>query len=74
MPIYLNERDLEPNISIKEKYIGKSLDEVIMNIEKQMIMKAIEESRGNITKAASILKITRQRLHYKLSKYDIEFI
>ena len=42
-------------------------------VEKQMITKALEKTGGNISKASSILKITRQRLHYKLSKYNIEF-
>ena len=49
-----------------------SLDDVIEKIEKEMIMKALEKSGGNISKAASLLKITRQRLHYKLSKYNLE--
>ncbi|SHD75691.1 helix-turn-helix domain-containing protein [Schnuerera ultunensis] len=49
---------MEPNISIKEKYIGKSLDDVIEKIEKEMIMKALEKSGGNISRAASLLKIT----------------
>ncbi|WP_313757593.1 sigma 54-interacting transcriptional regulator [Tissierella sp.] len=78
LPVYLNDKINGDNIKENEySYnIGcsKSLDEVLEGIEKQMIFKALEETNGNITQAASLLKITRQRLHYKLDKYRIELI
>lgn len=76
LPVYLNEKKLEATTSIENFYDmaqSKSLDDVLEGLEKQMIKKALGESGGNVTKAASILKITRQRLHYKLDKYRIGF-
>lgn len=49
----------------------RSLDDVMENLEEKMVIQALERSKGNITKAAEILNITRQRLYYKLDKYDI---
>ncbi len=77
LPVYLSEKkNVELSNLSKYNYCieqSKSLDEALEDMEKQMIMKALEETAGNITKAASILKITRQRLHYKLDKYRIDF-
>ena len=41
------------------------------NLEEKRVIQALERSKGNITKAAEMLNITRQRLYYKLDKYDI---
>ena len=48
-----------------------SLDDIMENLEEKMIIQALEKSRGNITKAAEMLNITRQRLYYKLDKYNL---
>lgn len=75
LPVYLSESDPEPQITIEDFYKmgqSKSLDDVLEDLEKQMINKALRETKGNITKAAAILKMTRQRLHYKLDKYGIK--
>lgn len=78
LPVYLSDKLNEEN-NIKTQNEGDSnlssnpsLDEMIEIVEKQMIVDALEKTAGNISKAASILKVTRQRLHYKLSKYNIE--
>ncbi|CCQ92932.1 Arginine utilization regulatory protein RocR [[Clostridium] ultunense Esp] len=75
LPVYLSEKVIEKESNQDENYYiepSMSLDDVIEKIEKEMIMKALEKSGGNISRAASLLKITRQRLHYKLSKYNLE--
>jgi arginine utilization regulatory protein len=41
-------------------------------MEKKMITDALEKSKGNISKAAEALRITRQRLYYKMDKYNIK--
>lgn len=78
LPVYLSDKiskgrsirtQNEDNYDISHH---ESLDEMIETMEKQMIIKTLKKTGGNISKAASILKVTRQRLHYKLSKYDIE--
>ena len=82
LPVYLSDKINKEKIekdSIKFKKVSdlscqSSLDEMLEEVEKQMIIKALKKTGGNISKAASILKVTRQRLHYRLSKYNIEYI
>lgn len=78
LPIYLSEKiDLVDDESPEEHFYFsllegiESLDSVVDNIEKKMIIDALGKSKGNISKAAEALKITRQRLYYKLDKYNI---
>jgi DNA-binding NtrC family response regulator len=47
---------------------GTSLYEV----EKELIRQALAQSRGNKTTAASLIRITRDTLRYKVKKYRIE--
>lgn len=53
----------------------KSFKDIIKSktaeIEKQMIIKVLEECNGNITKAASQLGLSRKGLHLKLIKYNL---
>ncbi|MDR7856990.1 sigma 54-interacting transcriptional regulator [Tissierella sp.] len=79
LPVYLSDKISKEN-KIKNQNednydldCHSSLDDMLEMVEKQMITKALEKTGGNISKASSILQITRQRLHYKLSKYNIEF-
>lgn len=80
LPIYLAEKiDLDDDYESPEEHFyfsllegRKSLDSVVNSIEKKMIIDALEKSKGNISKATETLKITRQRLYYKMSKYNIE--
>ncbi len=41
------------------------------NVEKQMIVKCLEESGGNVTKAAKQLGLSRKGLQLKMIKYDL---
>jgi len=50
----------------------ESLDQYLMNIEKQAIIEALESCRWNRTKAAKKLGISFRALRYKLQKLDIE--
>ncbi len=47
---------------------GKSL----MDIEREIILKALEDADGNKTNAARILKITRRKLYSRLEKHGID--
>jgi DNA-binding NtrC family response regulator len=51
--------DIPPN--------GLSLDD----LEKQLVAKALERSKNNITKAAKLLGLTRGTFRYRLQKYGI---
>ena len=59
----------------KEKYIPVEAVEVmdlnvhLEGIEKAMIYKALERADQNVSLAASMLKISRQNLQYKIKKY-----
>ena len=55
-----------PSISIPSE--GICLEEV----ERSLIMKAISMARGNQTRAATLLKITRNTLRYRMEKYGID--
>ena len=48
-----------------------SLDEARRQMEVRYIMLALEQTDGNITKAAELLKMTRPRLSQKIKEYEI---
>ncbi len=45
--------------------------EQIQQQEKKEIITALKESRGNIAQAAASLGLSRQKLHYRLKKYNL---
>jgi arginine utilization regulatory protein len=49
-----------------------SLPEAQKHQEQEMIRRALEASGGNVSRAARSLGISRQLLHYKMKKFDIE--
>ncbi|MBZ9687708.1 sigma-54 dependent transcriptional regulator [Clostridium estertheticum] len=50
----------------------ESLDSVIDNAEKEVLIKALKQCNGNRTKASELLGISRRSLHRKIIKYSIE--
>jgi DNA-binding NtrC family response regulator len=48
------------------------LNQKIEDLEKTLITKALDETSGNQTKAAEILKITERTLRYKIKKYGLK--
>ena len=48
-----------------------SLDEILFKIEIDLIKKAYEISKNNVSQTARLLKIPRETLRYKLTKYDV---
>ena len=59
-----------PLASIPED--GLDLDQYVGNIEKQLLVKTLERTRGNRTEAAQLLRITQRSLRYRLAKYGID--
>jgi DNA-binding NtrC family response regulator len=49
-----------------------SLDEILYNIEIELLKRAKEISNHNISQTARILKIPRETLRYKLSKFGLQ--
>jgi two-component system NtrC family response regulator len=54
------------------KYKGQGLREAREALEKDLIQCALKENKGNITRTASELGISRPTLHEMISKYAIE--
>jgi Nif-specific regulatory protein len=50
-----------------------SLEDAIARLEKEMIIDALKNSRGNITMAAEILKTTVRKFAYKAQKYGVDY-
>ena len=50
---------------------GRSLNGAIQDIEYGAICKVLQESGGNISEAARILKLSRQNLQYRIKRYQI---
>lgn len=58
----------EENVSVRQPAESK---EGIAAVERQMIERALEESRGNKTEAAKKLEITRRMLYSRMKKHGI---
>jgi len=63
--------DIESRDPKKRFLIDRPLKEIIDDYEKKVIILALEEKEYCITKAANLLGIPRQTLHYKINKLDI---
>jgi two-component system response regulator AtoC len=48
-----------------------SIKEHTAHIERELIAKALDETKGNRTRAARLLEISHRTLLYKLKEYDI---
>jgi two-component system, NtrC family, response regulator PilR len=51
---------------------GVNLDEILEEIEKAYIKKALEFTNSNISKAASLLEISFRSMRHRLAKFEIE--
>jgi two-component system response regulator PilR (NtrC family) len=70
---YLNERVLSksipPSLEIPEE--GIDLNQVVEDLEKAFILKALEQTAGVKKKAAEILGMNFRAMRYKLAKYGL---
>jgi len=62
--------DLEMK-SPKSRYSGLSLKEARESLEKEMILKALLQSKGNITKAATSLGVSRPTFYDLMEKFEM---
>jgi two-component system NtrC family response regulator len=44
----------------------------LQELEKDLLLKALKKTRGNVTRAARLLGITRDQLRYKIKKFDLQ--
>jgi Nif-specific regulatory protein len=52
---------------------SRSLEEAVENLEKEMIIDALKNNRGNITLAAKMLDITVRKFSYKANRYGVNY-
>jgi len=68
LPISLRSSDTDSNDSGEEVFAGRPIKEV----EKELIIKTLERTDNNITRAAELLGISRRTLHNKIKEYEIK--
>jgi Nif-specific regulatory protein len=50
-----------------------SLEEAVANLEREMLIDALKNARGNVTQAAKILKTTVRKFAYKAKRYGVDY-
>jgi len=50
-----------------------SIEDAVVNLEREMIIDALKNTRGNITNAAKIMKITVRKFAYKAQRYGVDY-
>ena len=71
LPIYMKNKLIpEEKDGAKEDFL--SLNDAVSRLERDLIIKALAFTGGNITESGKLLKIPRQTLKYKMDKLDID--
>ena len=52
---------------------AKSLEEAVANLEREMIIDSLKNTRGNSTAAAELLRTTVRKFNYKAKKYGVDY-
>ena len=52
---------------------SRSLEDAVANLEREMIIDALKNTRGNISIAAKILQTTVRKFGYKAQKYGVDY-
>ncbi len=60
-----------PEIKVPTEKSLNSIIEQVQEQEKKVIISALKKSKGNIARAAASLGLSRQRLHYRINKYNL---
>jgi Nif-specific regulatory protein len=50
-----------------------SLEEAVANLEREMIIDALKNSHGNMSRAAEMLHMTERKFTYKTKKYGVDY-
>ena len=57
----------------KSKTLPLSLEDAVASLEKEILMDALKNTRGNINKAAKLINITVRKFSYKAARYNINY-
>jgi len=57
----------------KSKTLPLSLEDGVANLEKEILMDSLKNTKGNINKAAKLIGITVRKFSYKAGKYNIHY-
>ncbi len=75
LPLMIQALDREVKLDLDRVGVSKSLSEavedVVADVERQFILKALKKTNWNRTRAAEELKISRKSLHNKMNKYGL---
>ena len=52
---------------------SQSLEAAVTKVEREMLVDALKNTRGNMAKAAKLIKITERQFGYKVMKYGIDY-
>jgi len=52
---------------------GQSLEEAVEALEREMLIDALKNTRGNATAAADLLKTTVRKFNYKAKRYGVDY-
>ena len=52
---------------------ARSLDEAVVSLEREMIIDALKNTRGNMATSAELLQTTVRKFTYKAKKYGVDF-
>ena len=70
-PLEFPENLKELDVELKEPNLNLSAGRSLKEVEKEMILRTLDETGGNRTHAAEILGISRRTLQLKLKEYGI---
>ena len=51
----------------------QSLEEAVAKVEREIIIDALKNSRGNMAKAAEMVRVTERKFAYKARKYGVDY-
>ena len=57
----------------KTKTLPQSLEDAVARLEKEILMDALKNAKGNINKAAKLIGITVRKFSYKAERYGISY-
>jgi Nif-specific regulatory protein len=73
----INGHDLPPTLQMKELdktgIRANNFDSMVASYEKEIIVDALKDARGNQSEAARILGTTKRIIQYKIQKYEIDY-